>query len=85
MPGVQEREQVSARLKAEFEGLQGDPAYKDMQQQRRGLPAYGMREALVAALHQHQVVVIEGETGSGKTTQVRTQKPMQYNSCASAR
>jgi len=34
------------------------------------LPISAHREAIVAALRQHQVVVVAGETGSGKTTQL---------------
>lgn len=33
------------------------------------LPVTEIREALVAALQQHDVAVVSGETGSGKTTQ----------------
>ena len=36
----------------------------------RGLPAWAHRDDIVAAVRDHQVVVIEGPTGSGKTTQV---------------
>ena len=35
-----------------------------------GLPISARREDIVAAIRQHQVVVIAGETGSGKTTQI---------------
>jgi len=41
-----------------------------MGQQRRSLPVYSFREALLTAMTDHRVVVVEGETGSGKTTQV---------------
>jgi ATP-dependent helicase HrpA len=34
------------------------------------LPISGKRDEIVAAIEQHQVVVITGETGSGKTTQI---------------
>jgi ATP-dependent helicase HrpA len=34
------------------------------------LPVSGKREAILAALAQHQVIVVAGETGSGKTTQL---------------
>ncbi len=34
------------------------------------LPIAAHAEAITAALHQHQVVVVAGETGSGKTTQL---------------
>uniref|UniRef100_A0A8U8B8S8 Helicase ATP-binding domain-containing protein n=1 Tax=Geospiza parvula TaxID=87175 RepID=A0A8U8B8S8_GEOPR len=37
---------------------------------RRALPIFPFRDELVAAVAQHQVLVIEGETGSGKTTQI---------------
>uniref|UniRef100_A0A8D2PPS4 DEAH-box helicase 16 n=1 Tax=Zosterops lateralis melanops TaxID=1220523 RepID=A0A8D2PPS4_ZOSLA len=37
---------------------------------RRSLPIFPFRDELVAAVAQHQILVIEGETGSGKTTQI---------------
>ncbi|XP_023172498.1 pre-mRNA-splicing factor ATP-dependent RNA helicase DHX16 [Drosophila hydei] len=37
---------------------------------RRSLPVYPFKEDLIAAVKEHQVLIIEGETGSGKTTQV---------------
>ena len=36
----------------------------------RKLPVWGMREQLLAAIHHNQVILVCGETGSGKTTQV---------------
>lgn len=39
-------------------------------QQRRSLPVYGMRDKLVTAIEENQFLVIVGETGSGKTTQI---------------
>lgn len=41
-----------------------------MQEVRRSLPIFPYREDLLAAINEHQVLVIEGETGSGKTTQI---------------
>ena len=41
-----------------------------MMAQRRSLPAWGMQGEIIAALQSHNAVVITGETGSGKTTQV---------------
>uniref|UniRef100_A0A3Q3FH54 Pre-mRNA-splicing factor ATP-dependent RNA helicase DHX16 n=1 Tax=Kryptolebias marmoratus TaxID=37003 RepID=A0A3Q3FH54_KRYMA len=41
-----------------------------IQEVRRSLPIFPYREDLLAAIHEHQVLVIEGETGSGKTTQI---------------
>src|SRR5688500_13579471 len=34
------------------------------------LPVSGRREDLLAAIRDHQVIVVAGETGSGKTTQI---------------
>jgi len=41
-----------------------------MAEVRRSLPVFPFREGLLAAVEEHQVLIIEGETGSGKTTQV---------------
>ena len=35
----------------------------------RQLPLFDYREDLLAAIEEHQVVIVEAETGSGKTTQ----------------
>ncbi|KAH3665527.1 hypothetical protein OGAPHI_003713 [Ogataea philodendri] len=49
-----------------------DEAYdkNTLQQQRRKLPAYHAREELMKVIAENQVVVVIGETGSGKTTQI---------------
>jgi ATP-dependent RNA helicase DHX8/PRP22 len=41
-----------------------------MMDQRRGLPVYKLREPLIEAIMNNQILVIQGETGSGKTTQM---------------
>ncbi|KAF4120044.1 pre-mRNA-splicing factor ATP-dependent RNA helicase DHX16 [Geosmithia morbida] len=41
-----------------------------IQETRKTLPIYQYREEFLAALEQHQVLVLVGETGSGKTTQL---------------
>lgn len=41
-----------------------------MQEQRESLPIFKLREPLMQAIRDNQVLVIVGETGSGKTTQV---------------
>lgn len=38
---------------------------------RRSLPVYERQEEIVTTIKENQVVLIVGETGSGKTTQVR--------------
>ena len=37
---------------------------------RESLPIFPFRESLLDAVNNHQVLIIEGETGSGKTTQI---------------
>ncbi|KAM7383051.1 hypothetical protein PAMP_002737 [Pampus punctatissimus] len=49
---------------------QAEMKKKSMQEVRRSLPIFPYREDLLAAIHEHQILVIEGETGSGKTTQI---------------
>jgi len=40
-----------------------------MKQQRESLPIFTFRDALTEAVRQHQILIVVGETGSGKTTQ----------------
>jgi pre-mRNA-splicing factor ATP-dependent RNA helicase DHX16 len=42
----------------------------DFYQTRRSLPIFKFKEDLLKAVEEHQVLVVEGETGSGKTTQI---------------
>lgn len=49
---------------------QAEMKKQSMQEVRRSLPIFPYREDLLAAIHEHQILVIEGETGSGKTTQI---------------
>ena len=44
-------------------------------EQRKLLPVYDVRDDLLQVIRENQVVVIVGETGSGKTTQVRCTPP----------
>lgn len=37
---------------------------------RKSLPIYGYREELLEAINDHQILIVVGETGSGKTTQL---------------
>ncbi|CAI5767895.1 pre-mRNA-splicing factor ATP-dependent RNA helicase DHX16 [Podarcis lilfordi] len=41
-----------------------------IQEVRRSLPIFPYRADLLAAIAEHQTLIIEGETGSGKTTQI---------------
>ncbi|PIA63011.1 hypothetical protein AQUCO_00200792v1 [Aquilegia coerulea] len=61
-----------------FENLSNQPAnsteeksiLQKLQDDRKTLPIYHYREQLLQAIADHQVLVIVGETGSGKTTQI---------------
>jgi ATP-dependent RNA helicase DHX36 len=57
---------LRARERGQFATKQGELAWA----QRRSLPAYAMRDAIVNACRESRVVVIAAETGAGKTTQV---------------
>ena len=39
-------------------------------EQRQSLPIYKLKDQLVQAIHDNQVLIVIGETGSGKTTQI---------------
>ncbi|KAH8925906.1 adenosinetriphosphatase [Atractiella rhizophila] len=41
-----------------------------IQEQRQSLPIYAFREQIIQAVKDHQVLVVVGDTGSGKTTQM---------------
>ena len=56
-----------------FLAAQLDAAEKkalSMEETRKSLPIYAYRDELLAALEEFQILVIVGETGSGKTTQL---------------
>lgn len=43
---------------------------KSIQEQRQSLPIYNLRQELLDAIRENQVLIVIGETGSGKTTQL---------------
>lgn len=43
---------------------------KSIKEQREFLPIYSVRDQLLQIIRENQIVVIVGETGSGKTTQL---------------
>ncbi|KAJ0412253.1 hypothetical protein ATCC90586_006639 [Pythium insidiosum] len=47
-----------------------DAKHLSIQEGRKKLPVYPYRDALLEAIRNYQVLIIEGETGSGKTTQI---------------
>jgi len=61
---------LSDQLAKELVRQQNTAKYKDMLQFRKKLPSYAMKEEVVQLVRNNQVVVLTGETGCGKTTQV---------------
>ena len=60
----------------------GKISTKSIKEQRESLPVYRLKEQLMEAISQNQVLVVIGETGSGKTTQM-TQVRFRNLSCLS--
>ncbi|KAL4546348.1 hypothetical protein Ndes2526B_g01575 [Nannochloris sp. 'desiccata'] len=58
---IREREERDAEKRSEFDKIQ---------EGRRNLPMFPYREELLKAIEEHQILIIVGETGSGKTTQI---------------
>ncbi|XP_023734331.1 pre-mRNA-splicing factor ATP-dependent RNA helicase DEAH1 isoform X2 [Lactuca sativa] len=54
----------------EYEKAVAKSAHEKLLADRKTLPVYPYRESLLKAVEDHQVLVIVGETGSGKTTQI---------------
>jgi pre-mRNA-splicing factor ATP-dependent RNA helicase DHX16 len=63
------KEERAARERAEREAEKLSE-FEKIQEDRRRLPIFPYREQLLQAIAEHQVIIIVGETGSGKTTQI---------------
>ncbi|KAJ3140257.1 ATPdependent RNA helicase [Geranomyces variabilis] len=61
---------LSDRMLKEHVASQRTPAVLRMLAQRTTLPAWKYKDQILDAVEKHRVVVVEGETGCGKTTQV---------------
>eukprot|EP00656_Telonema_subtile_P018829 TRINITY_DN20221_c0_g1_i3.p1 TRINITY_DN20221_c0_g1~~TRINITY_DN20221_c0_g1_i3.p1 ORF type:complete len:896 (+),score=330.60 TRINITY_DN20221_c0_g1_i3:191-2878(+) len=61
-----DEEYDEAELKAKMDEMKN----ATMQESRRKLPVFPYRGDFLQAMHDHQVLVLVGETGSGKTTQL---------------
>ncbi|XP_053279032.1 ATP-dependent DNA/RNA helicase DHX36 [Pleuronectes platessa] len=57
-------------LQRDLQIKRSDPKYKEMLKFREKLPSYRKREELVELINSSRVLVVSGETGCGKTTQV---------------
>lgn len=67
--GEETKEERLLREKAEREAAKLS-AFEKIQEDRKKLPMYPYRDSLLEAIAEHQVIIIVGETGSGKTTQI---------------
>jgi HrpA-like RNA helicase len=61
---------LDKQLQNEMKKKELDPRYVHLQHHRRSLPSYDCSLDIINIINKNQVVVICGETGSGKTTQV---------------
>jgi ATP-dependent RNA helicase DHX57 len=59
----------NSKSKDDWNKRQADSKLQPRLQQRKTLPAWEMREAIIDTVNAHQVTIISGETGSGKSTQ----------------
>ncbi|KAF2873611.1 DEAD/DEAH box helicase-like protein [Massariosphaeria phaeospora] len=59
----------SRQMLSQWQAKQGTPAQQKMMDTRQSLPAWRLRERIVRTVNMSQVVIISGETGSGKSTQ----------------
>jgi ATP-dependent RNA helicase DHX57 len=57
------------KSKDDWSRRQVDPKLQSQIQARRTLPAWEMKETIIDMVNSHQVTIISGETGSGKSTQ----------------
>lgn len=62
--------QRSLQMRDEQQAWQESPEGRTMLEFRTSLPAYKKKEAILSIISRNQVVIISGETGCGKTTQI---------------
>ena len=71
--GVERSSPRDQELLEEMAGKERSNAkYRKMMEFRRKLPSWQKRQEILDVVERNQVVVLSGETGCGKTTQVRT-------------
>ncbi|KAE8388656.1 P-loop containing nucleoside triphosphate hydrolase protein [Aspergillus alliaceus] len=59
----------SLSIREAWQARQSTPAQQGMTQKRESLPAWNVQDAIIRTVNSHQVTIISGETGSGKSTQ----------------
>jgi pre-mRNA-splicing factor ATP-dependent RNA helicase DHX38/PRP16 len=72
IPGLDENQNNSkfGQHMKKNEGASNFSQSKSLKEQREFLPAFAVREDLLRVIRDNQVVIVVGETGSGKTTQL---------------
>uniref|UniRef100_A0ACD5ZA25 Uncharacterized protein n=1 Tax=Avena sativa TaxID=4498 RepID=A0ACD5ZA25_AVESA len=68
--GFREELKFSQHLEGKAEAASDFARSKSLSDQRQYLPIYAARDDLLGVVRENQVVVVVGETGSGKTTQL---------------
>lgn len=73
IPGEEENTKGGSKFEGHMkknEGASNFSQSKTLREQREYLPAFAVREDLLRVIRDNQVVIVVGETGSGKTTQL---------------
>ncbi|MED6108795.1 hypothetical protein PIB30_027486 [Stylosanthes scabra] len=64
------KDKLNVALKEKQEYMQASDGLKEMKAFRERLPAFKMKSEFMKAVQENQVLVVSGETGCGKTTQL---------------
>ncbi|XP_033112396.1 ATP-dependent DNA/RNA helicase DHX36-like [Anneissia japonica] len=67
---LRDKPKLNEKFLEELEKKKDNERYKRMQEFRQKLPSYKLQKEILDAINSSQVVVLSGETGCGKTTQV---------------
>ncbi|KAL8727270.1 MAG: hypothetical protein Q9166_006151 [cf. Caloplaca sp. 2 TL-2023] len=59
-----------SHLKSVWSSKSTTPLFRKMLRQREALPIWGFKDSILQTICEHQVVIVCGETGCGKSTQV---------------
>lgn len=67
---LEDIQKEDSRIVENFAKKLKDPKYERMIQSRKNLPAWLLKKDILNTIQKYQVVVVSGETGCGKSTQV---------------
>lgn len=77
----QQQQRQSIHMREAWQAWKQTADGQHWQEQRGGLPVTQIRAAALEALAASDFVVVMGDTGSGKTTQVRAQSHVHHKAC----